>query len=64
MKPHNNDSYQPRDMGVQEKRCTRGGEGSIVDGSDFGGMLVEMLDDDARSVRMVCRGRLGSQDSI
>ena len=36
----------------------------MVDRSDFGGMLVEVLDDDARRVRMVCRGRLGSQDSI
>ena len=51
-------------MGVQEKNCTRGGEGSIADGRDLGGMLVEVLDDEARRVRVVCRGRVGSQDSI
>lgn len=64
IKPHNNDSYQPSARGVQENRCIRGGDGSIAGGRIFGGMLVEAFDDDSRRVKVVCKGRVGSQDSI
>ena len=74
MKPQSRDSYQPRDIGDHSNRWIRGGEGSIAEGrwrgiegvfgavrvgDDWLGVVVE-----ARSVRMVCRGSEGSQESI
>lgn len=64
MKPHNNDSYQPSARGVQENRCIRGGDGSIAGGRVLGGMPVEVFDEDSRRVKTVCKGRVGSHDSI
>ena len=58
MKPHSSDSYQPRERGVHSKRWRRGGEGSMVWGSVDGGEGKE------RRVRIVWRGREGSQVSI
>lgn len=58
MAPQRRDSYQPRESGVHSKEEMRGGEGSMGGGRDGGGVGVEI------SVRMVCRGRVGSQDSI
>ena len=58
MKPQSRDSYQPSESDVHSKRCTRGELGSKPGGNFFGG------DGDERSVRMVCSGRVGSQESI
>ena len=58
MKPQSSDSYQPRESGVHSNRCTRGGLGSRSRGSSLSG------GGDERSVRMVCKGRVGSQESI
>ena len=58
MKPQSKDSYQPSESGVHSKRWTRGGLGSRPRGSSLGGEGNE------RIVRMVCKGRVGSQESI
>ena len=58
MKPQSRDSYQPRESDVHSKRWVRGGLGSRPGGKYLGG------EGDARSVRMVCNGRIGSQESI
>ncbi len=58
MKPHRRDSYQPRLSGDHSKKWVRGGVGSIVDGSFLGG------DREESRLRMVWRGKLGSQLSI
>ena len=57
--PQSRDSYQPSDRGVHSKDEMRGEEGSMWGGRvGGGGVEVEI------SVRMVWRGRVGSQDSI
>lgn len=58
MKPQRRDSYQPRESGVHSNRWTRGGVGSRPGGISLGG------EGDDRSVKMVCKGRVGSQESI
>jgi hypothetical protein len=58
MAPQSRDSYHPSERGVHSKDEMRGGEGSICWGRDEGGVGVEM------SVRMVCKGSVGSQESI
>lgn len=58
MKPQRRDSYQPRESGVHSKRWTRGGVGSSPGGIERGG------DEEESRVSMVCRGRVGSQESI
>ena len=58
MKPQSRDSYQPRESDVHSKRCIRGGLGSKPGGNCLGG------DGNDKSVRMVCNGKVGSQESI
>lgn len=58
MKPQSKDSYQPRESDVHSKRWTRGGVGSRLGGNSSGG------EGDDRSVRIVCKGSVGSQESI
>ena len=58
MKPQSKDSYQPRESDVHSKRWIRGGLGSNPGGNCLGGEGNE------RSVKMVCKGRVGSQESI
>lgn len=64
MKPHSRDSYQPSERGVQEKRCTRGGVGSIADGRLSGSTPVVLWENESINVRVVCKGKVGSQESI
>ena len=58
---HSSDSYQPSESGDHSKLWMRGGAGSMVGGREDGGSVVGLA---ARRVRMVCRGREGSQVSI
>ena len=62
MKLHSRDSYQPRLSGDHSKRRTRGGEGSIREGREGGGVVEDGGTVD-RSVRSVWSGRVGSQVS-
>ena len=58
MKPQSKDSYHPRESDVHSKRWVRGGLGSRPGGNCLGGEGVE------RRVRIVCKGKVGSQESI
>jgi hypothetical protein len=61
MKLQRRDSYQPRESVDHSKRWMRGAERSIVGGRISGGVPEGLLD---KSVRIVWRGRVGSQESI
>ena len=61
MKLQRSDSYQPKERVDHSKRWIRGGEGSMPAGRILGGVSFGVLE---RSVRIVCRGREGSQESI
>ena len=50
MKLQSRDSYQPSERGDHSKRCIRGGEVSMVEGSVFGAVVLDVLD---RRVRIV-----------
>ena len=58
MKPQSRDSYQPRESDVHSKRWIRGGLESKPGGKCLGG------DGGESSVNIVCKGRVGSQESI
>ena len=58
MKPQSRDSYQPRESEVHSKRWILAGLGSRPGGNCLGG------DENDKSVRIVCNGKVGSQESI